>query len=79
MTESTFPPYLQPHTTTCKRGHETLRSLPGKPPCPVCARKEADTGLTPRREARPGANKPTHGLRFGGGRIGYGGRGAVGT
>lgn len=73
MNESTFPAYLQPHTVTCNHGHETLRSLPGKPPCPVCARTGADTGLS----GRGGSAKAVAGRRFGGGRIGYDGRGAA--
>lgn len=76
MTESNFPPYLQPHTTTCNRGHETLRTspqrgVPGKRPCPVCARAGAGTGL----RGGGGSAKAVTGRRFGGGRIGYDGRG----
>lgn len=73
MTDSTFPPYLQPHTITCKRGHETLRTSPSERPCPVCARTGADTDF----RGRVGSFKAVAGRRFGGGRIGYDGRGAV--
>lgn len=71
MTDSTLPSYLQPHAIICKLGHSYLPSATLTGPCPVCIRTGADTGLAPRREARPGANKPTPGLRFGGGRIHY--------
>lgn len=73
MTESTFPAYLEPHTITCKRGHETLRTSPGKRPCPVCARTGAGTGL----RGGGGSARAVAGQRFGGGRVGYDGRGAA--
>lgn len=70
---SNFPQYLKPHTITCGRGHETLRTSTAKRPCPVCARKGVDTGL----RGRGGSAKAVAGQRFGGGRIGYSGRGAA--